>query len=671
MSVLFALALAEVLARLLNLAPDIKPIDMDALDTAYRRSDNPILGYELKAGYTNANADSAVTFSRINSHGQRDVEHVREKPAGTLRVAVIGDSVVEGYGIRELDALIARQLEPMLADHDAEVLNFGVSGYNFRAYVELLKTRAIPFEPDVAVLIFVENDFDNYVHVAVPLSVSRPAWAEWAFVHSSLFRRVSLSVDWFGFKRQHDPLAWNQDAMGAHSVNDALRILQEIGEQESLDILVGIWPRFDRSAVQDRHWVDDGSQILLAESLCWEYGIPTFRFSDYFRRDRKTHFPSRSPLPVYTIGDAMHPNSRGCRVAAEALATEIAGRLNGELGGFVKQTHIRNDSAHREAMDVGKRRTPSVASVQYFQGRRLLGAGLYAEAARMFERALAQDPSLDDARAKGADAYHELACRAMDAGDPEAAIPSLDRALELYPDHFIALHTLARVQRRTGDRAGAIRSYQRSLELQPTRRDAWRELGEVYREEGDAKRATEALGRAGDPSPNRPAAWAKPVEVDGVPNLHQVSTNLYRSAQPTAQGMQNLQQAGIETVVNLRSFHSDRDEIGTTGLGYEHIYMKAWHPERKEVVRFLQIVTNPKRTPVLVHCQHGADRTGAMCALYRVVVQGWTKEAAIREMTEGGFGFHEVWANLPRWIADLDMASIKREAGMETAEHRE
>jgi len=162
----------------------------------------------------------------------------------------------------------------------------------------------------------------------------------------------------------------------------------------------------------------------------------------------------------------------------------------------------------------------------------------------------------------------------------------------------------------------------------------------------------------------RPRLWAQPVKLDGVPNLHKVSENLYRSAQPTAQGMKNLKQMGIETIVNLRSFHSDRDEIGNTGLGYEHIYMKAWHPERKEAVRFLQIVTNPKRTPVLVHCLHGADRTGTMCALYRIAVQGWKKEEAIREKTEGGFNFHAVFNNLSEWIKKLDVESIKKDAGI-------
>jgi hypothetical protein len=39
--------------------------------------------------------------------------------------------------------------------------------------------------------------------------------------------------------------------------------------------------------------------------------------------------------------------------------------------------------------------------------------------------------------------------------------------------------------------------------------------------------------------------------------------------------MRNLKAMGIETVVDLRLFHSDRDEIGDTGLAYEQIYMKA------------------------------------------------------------------------------------------------
>ena len=158
--------------------------------------------------------------------------------------------------------------------------------------------------------------------------------------------------------------------------------------------------------------------------------------------------------------------------------------------------------------------------------------------------------------------------------------------------------------------------------------------------------------------------WAVPLEKPGLPNLNKVSDQLYRGAQPTAEGMKELKNMGVKTVVNLRSFHSDRDEIGLTGLAYEHIYMKAWHAEEKEVVRFLQIVSDSSRTPVFVHCHYGADRTGTMCAIYRIAIQGWTKDDALKEMKEGGYGFHPIWKNLVTYIKELDIEKIKKKAGI-------
>lgn len=162
----------------------------------------------------------------------------------------------------------------------------------------------------------------------------------------------------------------------------------------------------------------------------------------------------------------------------------------------------------------------------------------------------------------------------------------------------------------------------------------------------------------------RPARWAQPVAAEGVPNLHKVSDALYRSAQPTAAGMRSLEAMGIKTVVNLRAFHSDRDELAGTNLHGEHIKMTTWHPEVEDAVKFLRIVNDPQRQPVLVHCQHGADRTGTMVAIYRIAVQGWTKDEALHEMLEGEFGFHGVWANLKPWVEGLDIERLRRQAGL-------
>jgi len=165
----------------------------------------------------------------------------------------------------------------------------------------------------------------------------------------------------------------------------------------------------------------------------------------------------------------------------------------------------------------------------------------------------------------------------------------------------------------------------------------------------------------------RPAEWAQPVAKPGAPNLFKVSEALYRGAQPTGQGMAELKKMGIKTIINLRSFHSDNDEmvIEDANFKYIHIYMKAWHPEDEEVVRFLKDITDKQNHPVFVHCMHGADRTGTMCAIYRMAVMGWSRDRALEEMIMGGFGYHPAWDQyiLP-YLKTLDIDKIKKEAGI-------
>jgi protein tyrosine phosphatase (PTP) superfamily phosphohydrolase (DUF442 family) len=168
------------------------------------------------------------------------------------------------------------------------------------------------------------------------------------------------------------------------------------------------------------------------------------------------------------------------------------------------------------------------------------------------------------------------------------------------------------------------------------------------------------------PASARPERWAKALEKPGLPNFYRVSDTYYRGAQPTAEGMRELTLMNVKTVVNLRAVNSDRDEIGDAGLVYEHISFKAWHAEDEDVVRFLRIVTDPQKKPVFVHCEHGADRTGMMTAIYRIAIEGWSKEDAIVEMTQGGFGFHAIWKDLVEYLRTLDIERLKREASIPT-----
>lgn len=178
---------------------------------------------------------------------------------------------------------------------------------------------------------------------------------------------------------------------------------------------------------------------------------------------------------------------------------------------------------------------------------------------------------------------------------------------------------------------------------------------------GCRSRSVDAVAIVAD---QRPAAWAAPTQAPGLPNLHRVAPGVWRGAQPSAEGMRTLETMGVRTVVNLRGFHSDRDELVGTGLSYVHVRFNTWNPEDEDVVAFLKVVADPARQPVFVHCQHGADRTGMMCALYRMTVQGWTVDEAIAEMTRGGYGFHPIWRNLPVYLRQVDAERLRRMAGL-------
>ncbi len=161
---------------------------------------------------------------------------------------------------------------------------------------------------------------------------------------------------------------------------------------------------------------------------------------------------------------------------------------------------------------------------------------------------------------------------------------------------------------------------------------------------------------------NRPPQWAEPIDdLEGLPNFYKVSDTLYRGAQPDDAGFTELKKLGVKTVVNLRSLHSDRSECAKSGLDYVKISAQAWEAEEDEVVEFLEILSDSAWHPVFVHCQHGADRTGLMVAVYRIVVQGWSKDEAIREMTDGGFGYHSIWKGLIEYIRNLDVDALRQQ----------
>jgi protein tyrosine/serine phosphatase len=161
------------------------------------------------------------------------------------------------------------------------------------------------------------------------------------------------------------------------------------------------------------------------------------------------------------------------------------------------------------------------------------------------------------------------------------------------------------------------------------------------------------------PPGKRPDHWAEPVDLEGVPNLHRITPMLYRSEQPTALGMRNLEKLGIRTVINLRAFNDDEDEVRGTTLRTERTKILTWRVDDRHVIEVMSMLKQAENGPFLIHCQHGADRTGLMSAMYRMLEQDWSAEDALAELTDGGYGYHSMWRNIKRYVRSADVERLR------------
>ena len=125
-------------------------------------------GWALRPGAEGWWNREGEAYIRINSDGLRDREHHQEKPAGTLRIAVLGDSYAEALQVpmeNAFWAVMEQRLQECtaFAGQKVEVINFGVSGYGTAQELITLRRHVWDYSPDIVVLAFAtENDIrDN------------------------------------------------------------------------------------------------------------------------------------------------------------------------------------------------------------------------------------------------------------------------------------------------------------------------------------------------------------------------------------------------------------------------------------------------------------------------------------------------------------------------------
>ena len=150
-SVVFALLVFEVFLRLVGYTYPV-----------FYQPDE-VRGYSLWPGAEGRYRREGAAHVRINSDGLRDREHAKEKPANTLRIAVVGDSYAEAFQVEREQAfwsVLERELKecPALAGREVEVINFGVSGYGTAQELITLREKVWEYSPDVVLLAVTTNN---------------------------------------------------------------------------------------------------------------------------------------------------------------------------------------------------------------------------------------------------------------------------------------------------------------------------------------------------------------------------------------------------------------------------------------------------------------------------------------------------------------------------------
>ena len=323
-SVVFTLAALEAVFRLAGVHVGTVQISRRTM----RRSANPRLKFDLKPG---ARARAEVGY-RINDHGMRDRPREIDKPPGTRRIAVLGDSIAFGYWVAEEDAF-PRQLEQMLASAPAggavEVLNFGVPGYNLEQETEILRERALRFSPDLVIVALCLNDLegaDSYEHGLVMDRRVRSANAP-GRAYEALVGR-SLLLSWIEYRRaEHaarrefvnarDPWAGPLYAETREQQEEALaarfRTIASLLESGGrVPGVVAVFPTFGGRFERYRHAEFHGMAARAAGAA----GLGNADLLDCFRgyefRDVRV--------------DVVHPSPLGHRVAAHAIADALCAR---------------------------------------------------------------------------------------------------------------------------------------------------------------------------------------------------------------------------------------------------------------------------------------------------------------------------------------------------------
>lgn len=151
--------------------------------------------------------------------------------------------------------------------------------------------------------------------------------------------------------------------------------------------------------------------------------------------------------------------------------------------------------------------------------------------------------------------------------------------------------------------------------------------------------------------------WAQPIDLEK--RLFSMKEGLYRSALPDAQMLPFLQDNNVKTVIN---FYQKPDSLWLTDSSIKqvHLPLRTDRITDAQVLEVLRAMDEAEQQGgVLIHCKHGQNRTGLIAAMYRILYQGWSREEAISELKNGGFGGVDRMQDALEYLTEVDLVAMR------------
>lgn len=325
-SLFVAILLGEAAIRTLDLAPKA----IDVAEGRYRVSTNARLGYEPipNLQYTGEDLYNYNWRGDTNRLGFRARDYPTIRKAGTQRIGVVGDSIAEGLWIETYAKTFPGVMESSLSERGiaAEVLNFGLVGYNTRQEVEAVRHFLLPFSPDVVVLQYCLNDRERNDGELLSRLLAKeresgglsPVAFGGAMARSALWRYLRFKAFPVLLSKgpEIDPDR-RFKALADDTVEESLRELGAMLKAQSLPGLVVIFPHL--GSLAEYQFREEHEAI---RRIAEDVGLRVLDLQPAFLECERQ-------LGAQLSLDEYHPNEAGHHCAGKAIAAELTTILTG------------------------------------------------------------------------------------------------------------------------------------------------------------------------------------------------------------------------------------------------------------------------------------------------------------------------------------------------------